>query len=394
MKGGWVLDLLKKGCKQSVLIGLILFGGASSAISDELDSLEARNNIKFSFQYATSEAFENEALLLGPGDADYLKNYRYVDSFPEMKGSLKYTRYFNSGLTGSVLYEYSDLFKAPVVSEQDPDLLDPDEVEDLTPEDVKQHLFEGEVGKAVGDAFSFFFVTQMIRDSRGFNTYRPGAGAKLKLGSVASLSGEAHYFMRGDEAEDLGGEMNALNIILKYRQVMTSHMAFYFEYETLMADAKGSGSSTDGTAIGDVDAEIDSGDFTSHTLSAQLSSYFDSQTALHARVRYYHNTDIGLQSVAPSIKVDQYLGWATILSLKYRFYMNNNTNVETEELPDDDVSGGITKILDNDIKSHTVALQLKREITEDVSVYGRYQYYTNNFDIDMNIYNLGIDISF
>ncbi len=218
---------------------------------------------------------------------------------------------------------------APLADPDAPDApVDPDApVEDL--DDITQHLIDGEISKKYGDMLTLFVKGEIISDSRDFYTYKPGAGVSLDFGSTTSVSAEGHYFFRDDDAEVLGGEITAVNIILRLRQVLTSHTALFVEYETVITDIDKKTTSEPAVNIEpEVAVEDVDNNFTSNTIAVQISRYFDNQTALHGRIRYYDNTDIGVQSFAPSIRVDKYLGWATVLSGKYRFYMNNNTNVE------------------------------------------------------------------
>ena len=342
------------------------------AFSEDYESLETRNRIGIEVHYSESNAFENEMLLTESAAADYVRRYKYLDSFPKMKGSVRYTRYLENGLAASVLYKYLTLFNAPEGPEEDPD-------------DITQHLVDGEVSKKIGDMMTLFMKGEVISDSRSFYTYKPGAGISLDFGSTTSLSAEGHYFFRDDDAKALGGEITAMNFIVRLRQVLTTHTAVFVEYDTVITDIE------DKTTIGlgEEAADVDN-NFTSQTIAVQFSRYFDNQTAIHGRLRYYDNTDIGVQSLAPSIKVDKYLGWATVISGQYRYYQNNNTNVEilTNGVTDSDT------IVDNDITSHTLSCQLKREINADLNMFARYRYYMNNFDIDMNTVSIGAELLF
>ena len=354
------------------LICLYMIFSPQYAFSGDYESLETRNRLGIEVHYSESNAFENEMLLTESAAADYVRRYKYLDSFPKMKGSLRYTRYLENGVAASVMYKYLSLFNAPDAPEEEAD-------------DITQHLVDGEVSKKIADIVTLFMKGEVISDSRDFYTYKPGAGISIDFGSTTSLSAEGHYFFRDDDAKALGGEITAMNYILRLRQVLTTHTALFVEYDTVITDIEAK--TTIGT--GEEAADVDN-NFTSHTIAVQVSRYFDNQTALHGRLRYYDNTDIGVQSLAPSIRVDKYLGWATVISGQYRYYQNNNTNVEV-------LTNGATgsdTIVDNDITSHTLSCQLKREVNADLNMFARYRYYMNNFDIDMNTVSIGAELLF
>ena len=124
--------------------------------------------------------------------------------------------------------------------------------------------------------------------------------------------------------------------------------------------------------------------FKSHALSLWLSQFLPTQTAIHGNIRFYDNS-MGIRSWAPSIEIAQYLNWATILRLKYRYYTNRSENVS---LGEEEI------IIPDNLKSHAVSVQINREFTSDLLVYGKYRYYQSNLDIEMNTYLVGMVYSF
>jgi hypothetical protein len=115
-----------------------------------------------------------------------------------------------------------------------------------------------------------------------------------------------------------------------------------------------------------------------------LSQFLPTQTAVHGNLRLYDNS-MGIRSMAPSLEIAQYLNWATILRVKYRFYANDSENVH---LGEEEV------IIPDNLKSHAVSVQLNREMTPDLLVYAKYRYYKSNLRIEMNTYLLGFVYSF
>jgi hypothetical protein len=194
----------------------------------------------------------------------------------------------------------------------------------------------------------------------------PGIGFRWTIGPLTIVQGDAQYYYRGPDAGPVGGQLGSLNLRFKVRQVLTLSTAFFVEY--LYYNAQG------------VDIE-----FVSHTGSFWLSQFISlTQSALHLNVRLYDNS-LGIQSISPSLELAQYIDWATILRLKYRYYANDSNNISLGEQ-------GV--IIPDDMISHTISLQVNREINPDLQIYGKYRYYKSNLGIQMNTYLMGFIYSF
>ena len=307
------------------------------------DAFEMRNKVKVELQYVDYGEYEYpEPIIFRYGIQDYAQNYPYIVNFPEKRGLLKFTRLVGSATAISVKYQFSDIR-----------------------EEVDQHLGEAKVTRSFGESVIGLLGMQMTRDTRGFNAYQSGAGLRWGISPLTIVQGDVQYYSRGEDAEPVGGKIGSLDLRFKIRQVLTVSTALFLEY--LFSDASG-----------------DNIDFTSHTGSIWLSQFLPTQTAVHANVRFYDNS-MGIQSIAPSLEIAQYLNWATILRVKYRYYANQSEDVSMGE---EEV------IIPDDLKSHTVSVQVSREVTPDVQIYGKYRYYKSNLRIQMNTYLMGFVYSF
>ena len=263
-------------------------------------------------------------------------------NFPEKRGLIKFTRLLGGKAALTAKYQYSDLRS-----------------------DVDQHLGEAKITTMFGEHFICLAGFQVINDTRGYNAYQPGIGFRWDISPLTIIQADAQYYYRGKDAEPVGGELGSLNLRFKIRQVLTLSTAVFVEYLYFGANGE----------------EID---FTSHSASIWLSQFLPTQTAVHLNIRLYDNS-IGIQSLAPSIEIAQYINWATILRLKYRYYANRSENVS---LGEEEV------IIPDDLKSHAVSIQLNREISPDLLAYGKYRYYKSNLGIEMNTYMIGFIYSF
>lgn len=308
------------------------------------DTFDIRNKIKVEVQYADYGEYEYpEPVIFTYGVQDYNQDYPYLVNFPERRGLFKFTRLIGSQTAISAKYQYSDIRV-----------------------DVKQHLGELKFTRNFGKSFIGLIGMQMSRDTRGYNAYMPGMGFRWELGPLTIVQGDAQYYYRGDDAEAVGGELGSLNLRLKVRQVLTLSTAFFVEY--LYYNARG-----------------DAIDFISHTGSFWLSQFISlTQSALHLNVRLYDNS-LGIQAISPSLELAQYINWATILRLKYRYYANESDDISLGEQ-------GV--IIPDNLVSHTVSLQINREINPDVQIYGKYRYYQSSLGIQMNTYLMGFIYSF
>jgi hypothetical protein len=307
------------------------------------DAFEMRNKFKFELQYADYGEYEYpEPVIYQYGTSPYQQNQQYMANFPERRALLKFTRLIGERNQLGVRYQYSGIR-----------------------EDVEQHMAELKFTRSLSESVTGILAGQIQYDSRGFAGYQFGGGSLWEINALSTIQGDVQYFLRGANAEPVGGTMNTVNLRLKARQVVTLSTALQAEY--IYYDAHG-----------------DLYTFHSHNISGWISQYLPSQTALHLSLRYYRNS-MGISSIAPSVEIAQYLNWATTLWVKFRYYQNKSDNVS---LGEKDV------IIPDNLHSRAFSIQVNREMSAAWLLYVKYRYYASNLGVRMHTYMLGAVYAF
>ena len=302
------------------------------------DSFEMRSKLKLELQYGDYSEYEYpEPVLFGYGVSPYVQNEPYIVNFPEWRGLLKYTRLFGAKTAVSVKYQFSDIKSG-----------------------VNGHYMEGKVTRTLNKKATGLLSGAYLYDSRGFGAFQGGAGLSWEFSPITLAQMDVQYYARGASASAVGGKMGSLNLRAKFRQVLTLSTALMTEYSYYNAS---------GDAIS----------FQSHNVAVWLSQFLPTQTALHASLRLYTNT-AGIQSICPSLEVGQYLNWATVLLLKYRYYQNKSDNVSFGE-------EGV--IIPDGLISRTISAQVNRDMSATFLLYAKYRYYKSSLGVAMHTYMLG-----
>jgi hypothetical protein len=302
------------------------------------DSFEMRSKLKVELQYADYSEYEYpEPVLFGYGISPYVQNEPYVVNFPEWRGLIKYTRLFGAKTAVSMKYQFSDI-KAGITG----------------------HYFEGKVTRTLSSKATGLLSGAYLYDSRGFGAFQGGGGLSWEFSPITLAQVDAQYYHRGSSAAALGGKMGSLNLRAKFRQVLTISTALMTEYSYYNAS---------GDAI----------TFQSHNAAVWLSQFLPTQTAVHASLRLYTNT-AGIRSFSPSLEIGQYLNWATVLLLKFRYYENKSDNVSFGE-------EGV--LIPDGLISRTFSAQLNREMSATLLLYLKYRYYNSSLGVAMHTYMLG-----
>lgn len=332
-----------RGDRVVVAIVVALLCPASALGQGYDDTFEMRSKLKLELQYSDYSQYEYpEPILFGYGVSPYIQNEPYIVNFPEWRALVKYTRLFGSRTAVSLKYQFSDLKTG-----------------------IAGHYIEGKVTRNLSEPVIGLLSGGYLYDSRGFGAFQGGAGLSWEISPITLIQADGQYYHRGPEAVPLGGEMGSLNLRLKFRQVLTLSTAFFAEYSYYNAN---------GDAIS----------FLSHNVSLWLSQFLPTQTAIHFNVRLYTNT-AGIKSFCPSVEVRQYLNWATVLLLKFRYYENESDNVSLGEQ-------GV--IIPDGLISRTLSAQVNRDVSATLLMYVKYRYYKSNLGVAMHTYMLGSVWSF
>jgi hypothetical protein len=307
------------------------------------DVFELKSKLKVELQYADYGEYEYpEPVIYSYGVSPYQQNQSYIANFPEQRGLIKYSRLLGKASQLSVKYQYSAI-----------------------KEGVTQNLAEVKYTRSMSESVVGIVAGQYLYDSRGFAAYQAGTGALWDISPLTSVQSDIQYYIRGADSGPVGGKMGTVNVRLKARQVLTLSTAVQAEY--VYYDAHG-----------------DIYTFNSHSVSAWISQFLKSQTAIHLSLRFYTNS-MGISSIAPALEVAQYLNWATTLWLKFRYYQNKSDNVSLGEQ-------GV--IIPDNLRSRSFSLQVNREVSVAWMVYAKYRYYASNLGVQMNTYMLGAVYAF
>lgn len=307
------------------------------------DTFEMRSKLKVEFQYTDYSEYEYpEPILFNYGVTPYVQNQPYIVNFPEVRGLIKYSRLVGERTALSFKYQYSSLR-----------------------EDVSVHYLEGKVTRTLSEPLVGLLSFSYLNDTRGFGAVQGGAGLMWEPHVLTTLSADGQYYYRNPSATPVGGQMASINLRLKVRRVLTLSTAAFAEY--MYYDAHG-----------------DFISFHSHAIAVWLSQFLPTQTAVHVTARLYTNT-AGIDSFAPSLEVAQYLNWATVLWLRFRYYQNRSENVSFGE-------EGV--IIPNGLISRAASVQVNRDFRSDLLVYAKYRFYWSNLGISMHTYMVGTVWSF
>ena len=306
------------------------------------DAFEMKNKLKVELQYADYGEYEYpEPILFQYGKADYQQIQPYIVNFPEKRGLIKFVRLVGDATAVGVKYQYSDL-----------------------KEDVRQHFAEARVTRNLSETTVGLASVQFLRDTRGFSAYQGGLGALWDASVLTSFQGDVQYYYRGPEARDVGGKMGTWNFRLKARQVLTLSTAIQGEY--VFYDAAG-----DGITLGPIPQA-----------SGSVSTSRQKLRSTSTSVLLQHDRD---PVVCPSLEVAQYIDWATVVSVKFRYYVNKSDNVSLGET-------GV--IIPDGLRSRSLSAQVNREFSPSVLMYLKYRYYASTLNVQMNTYLLGAVYSF
>jgi len=336
---------LHRLCQLRCAIPLVAFAFVSQPLFSQGydDVFELKSKLKVELQYADYGEYEYpEPIIYQYGISPYQQNQPYIANFPEQRGLIKYSRLLGRASQLGVKYQYSAIRQG-----------------------VTQHLTELKYTRTMSESVVGILAGQYQYDSRGFAAFQAGTGALWDISPLTSVQGDIQYYSRGADSGPVGGKMGTINLRLKARQVLTLSTAVQAEY--VYYDAHG-----------------DLLTFNSHSVTAWVSQFLKSQTAIHLSFRYYTNS-MGISSIAPALEVAQYLNWATVLWVKYRYYQNKSENVS---LGEHDV------IIPDNLRSRAFSIQVNREMSVTWMAYAKYRYYASNLGVKMNTYMLGAVYAF
>ncbi len=299
-------------------------------------SLGNFTQIKLEYQY--SDYFEyqypNPTLFEYP-NRDYRQPAPYIADFPENRVLAKITQGLGINDVLHVKYQYSELDRTN-----------------------QQDLFNLKYVRNLSSATEAHVSGQLTRGEAGFLGKMMEVGGRIDWAGFFMTEGSyAYYSNRVDTASS---STDAHSVEMKLRQALSRSTALQLKYSYFFAASS-------------------KADFFSNTVTLWLSQYFPTKTALHLEWRENWNGQHYV-SASPGVEIDQYLSWATVLSLRARYYRGMPTLPEQLALIDG-----------NAFESYSLSGIISHHLFAETVVMVKYRYYWSDQHIRMNTYLIGIE---
>ncbi|RJP73341.1 MAG: hypothetical protein C4524_14755 [Candidatus Zixiibacteriota bacterium] len=313
---------------------LCLWGAAAAQAGSF--SIGNFTQVKLEYQYTDyfNYAYPSPILFEYPGH-EYRQPLPYIADFPENRVLGRVSQGLGINDVLQVKYQYSQLDEA-----------------------TNQELFNAKYTRNVTDNTEAHVSGQVTRGTGGFLGRMIEAGGKVDFAGFTLADVSYGYYY--NTVDSLPGSSDAHSLELKLRQSVSRSTALQVKYGYYFVDG-------------------DQGDFFSNTLTFWVSQYLPTKTAVHAEWRENWN---GMQYRAwsPSLEVDQYLSWGTILTLRGRYYRG---------LPKDPVQ--LETITGDYFESWSLSGLLSHRLFAETTVMVKYRYYWSDEDIEMNTYLLALE---
>ncbi len=292
--------------------------------------------VKLEYQYTdyNQYTYPNPILFEYPNQ-QYTQPLPYIADFPENRGLVRVTQSLSFNDELQLKYQYSDLDKY---------------------EDNWQDLFNIRYLHYLTGSADVHASTQFTRGAGGFD------GKMFEFGGRYDWAGfilfKASYSYYTNKTDTSSNDAHSFQLML--RQSLTRSTAFQVRHDWFFASGK-------------------KADFTSNTLTFWLSQYLPTRTAVHLEWREHWDTT-GLNSHSPSLEIDQYLSWQTILTFRGRYYIG---------LPEDPVA--LESIEGDAFQSWSFSGILKHYIFAETQVMLKFRYYRSDQGVSMNTYLIGLE---
>ncbi|MFH1862124.1 MAG: hypothetical protein ABH878_04855 [bacterium] len=293
--------------------------------------------VKLEYQYTDylDYTYPNPILFEYPNQ-QYTQPLPYILDFPENRALARVTQGLSFNDELQLKYQYSDLA-----------------------EDVFQDLFNVKYTRNLSASADVHVSGQLTRGSGEFLGKMIELGGKVDWAGFFLVSGSYSYYT--NKVDTAGGSSSdAHSFELKLRQSLTRSTAFQARHNYFFASGE-------------------KADFVSNTLTFWLSQYLPTKTAIHLEWREHWDT-AELHSSSPSIELDQYLSWATVLSLRGRYYYGK---------PGDPTA--LASLKGDHFESYSLSAVLSHLLFAETTVMLKYRYYWSDQDIKMNTYLIGLE---
>ncbi len=322
-----------------ICLGLIvLFTNRASAGPLSIGNF---TQVKAEYQYTDYNDYTYPSPIFfeyGASGHDYRQPAPYIVDFPENRALIRVTQGLGINDAIFVKYQYSQL--DPV-------------------EDKWQDLFNLKYERNLSAATTAHVSGQLTRGSGSFTGKMVEIGGKVDWAGFVLLDCKYGYY---SNTVDTGGGLtsDAHSLEVKVRQSVGKTTALQVKYGYYFAGGEAA-------------------DFFSNTLSFWISQYLPTKTAVHLEWREHWNGK-HYRAWSPSIEVDQYLKWDTILTLRARYYHGIPTDPTQLEM-----IGG------NFFESYSLSGLLSHQLFAETKVMLKYRHYWSDEDIRMNTYLIGLE---
>jgi hypothetical protein len=315
---------------QRLLAALLCLATLTTASYAGKFSIGSFTQVKLEYQYTDYSKYTYPSpILFEFPNQDYRQPAPYIADFPENRALLKISQGLGINDVLHVKYQYSDLTSVN-----------------------RQELYNAKYVRNLSASTEAHLAGQITKGSGEFTSRMLETGAKVDFAGFTLAEGTyAYYYNTVDTAG--GAKGSAHSIELKLRQSVSKTTALQVKYGYFFA------------------SNGDLRDFFSNTLPTK--------TALHLEWRESWNSS-RYRAWSPSLEIDQYLNWASILTVRARYYHGVPQEIAQLEA----LQGG-------EFNSYSLSGILSYRLFAETTVNLKYRYYWSDQDIQMHTYLIGLE---
>ncbi len=319
-----------------IAVGLCSFCLSSAALAGPY-SIGNFTQIKLEYQYTDylEYRYPNPILFEYPGQ-DYRQPAPYIVDFPENRMLAKVSQGLGINDVLHVKYQYSDL-----------------------DESKWQQLFNAKYVRNLSASTEAHIAGQITTGSGKFMGKMIEVGGKVDwAGFVLAEATYGYYSNKIDTSGAITSGAHAAE--LKLRQALSRSTALQVKYGYYFSGGE-------------------SADFFSNTVTVWLSQFLPTQTAIHLEWREHWN-GMHYRAWSPGLEIDQYLGWATNLTLRTRYYRG---------IPKD--PNQLAQIGGDFFESNSISAVLSHHFYAETVVMLKIRNYASDEGVVMNTYLIGLE---
>lgn len=275
-------------------------------------------------------------------ETQYTQPKPYIADFPEHRYLMRVIQNFDYRTALTLRYQYSGLDT-----------------------DLNQKSYSAKFDREINDEWKFSLGTQYTDVSGRLNGWSFEGGFRYSFAGYIVIQPQFAYYTNNDFTEE-ADKANSTAASLLVRQVLNRETALQVKYSRF-------------------DSEGSENTFSSNTVTAWISRYFYSESALHLSLRYHWNS-LDIKSWSPEAELVHYLNWASIIRLQYRYY-----SMDSDEQIIDYRSASSSFSEVPTFTSHSTAVIVEYLLLPKLTVSAKYRFYISDRDITMNTYLFGME---